>query len=355
MLSVMLICGIVSLVNSIPFSIKTIYSHSKVYLGVTGRGDPKQVPELKKMIIEETPYTLEAISEIRGTDIVVKSIVGEWPFVILGLKPDDMKLLMSRSSVTRVDGRYPKPNEAAVIISEPVARNLDLKIGSVLLKPSDQDFYSPYEVKVVGIAQSTEWFAYIPYEYLAKNHFPPIDALIVLTKNPADQPKLDAWVTKRVEGLNARTFSYAEIEESANTMFSILYKILNVIIATLVLVITLMMSLLMNIYLSQRIQEFGLLQALGYTRGSILKRVFTETGILVLFGWVAGLGLAYLLLNLVRAQLLYPQAFAMAQFDRTAYLSTIPVPVAIFAMSILTILAKFRRFDPVSIVERRLI
>jgi hypothetical protein len=64
-------------------------------------------------------------------------------------------------------------------------------------------------------------------------------------------------------------------------MFSILYRILDVVIGTLVLVITFMMGMLMNIYQSQRLVEFGLLQAIGYTKKQLFARVFAETAIVI--------------------------------------------------------------------------
>jgi ABC-type antimicrobial peptide transport system permease subunit len=130
---------------------------------------------------------------------------------------------------------------------------------------------------------------------------------------------------------------------------------LNVVIATLVFVITLMMGMLINIYLSQRLVEFGLLQALGYTKRQLLYRVLKETVSVVLIGWALGVLLAYGLLRLTKAWLMDPRAFALDPLDPTAFLYTIPIPVAILAVASLTLIGRFRRFDPVGIVERRLV
>lgn len=354
-LAVMLICSIVSLVNSIPYSIKVIYSYSKQYLAVSPRGMAEKTIELQQMIEQESPVPLGKTMLVRASEVEVRSIVGRWPFVIIALQPGDMDYYIKRVGNGELNGRLPEAGKPEVVVSEPFARNLKLKLGSVLLKPDDQDYYSPQEVKVVGIIDTTEWFAIAPYQYFADYHYPPIDGLIVFAEDNANQSELDAWVKNRLTGENARTYSYAELEESADSMFSILYQILNFIIGTLVLVITLMMGLLMNIYLSQRVQEFGLLQALGYTKKSLLKRVLVETIVLVVGGWIIGMLLAFALIALVKVNLMDPQAFALALFDKKAYLSTIPVPIAITIMALMTIIAKFKKFDPVAVVERRLI
>ena len=195
---------------------------------------------------------------------------------------------------------------------------------------------------MVGIADSDEWFMVTPIEYQRRHHFPPIDVLLVFARDLQDQAELDAWAVKAFKGERAQVFVYQELERDTQEMFRILYKILNVVIATLVLVITLMMAMLMNIYQSQRLPEYGLLQALGYTRRQLLGRAFGETLAVVLGGWVLGLVVDYSLLLVVRAQLMAPQAFALDPLDRMAFLYTIPIPVAILAAGALTVWSRFR-------------
>ena len=136
-------------------------------------------------------------------------------------------------------------------------------------------------------------------------------------------------------------------------MFHILYQILNIIIGVLVIVITLMMGMLMNIYQSQRVQEFGLLQAMGFTKRQIFKRMSFEAMILIVAGWILGVGFAIVLLKTVDHLLMRPHAFVLNPLDPMAYAYTIPVPVAIFSAAIATISIRFRKFDPIAVIERR--
>lgn len=354
-MAVLLIAGIVALINSIPLSIRTIYAYSQNYLGITPRGDPLQTPLLKAIVEQESPVPIDRILTVRGSEAQVASIVGDWPFAVLALQPEDFGYYLQRMGMTRLEGRLPRPGAPEAVISEPVARNRNLRLGSELIGPDQNEAYSPQSVKVVGIAHTPNWLMLTPYEYHVQHHFPPIDVLLVFAKNRADQDRLDAWAMQRFEGQRARLFAYQQLEEEADSMFKILYKILNVIIGTLVLVITFMMGMLMNIYLSQRVPEFGLLQALGYSRATIVRRVLGETALVVGVGWVLGLVAAYGLLSLVRHLLMDPQAFALDPLDRTAYLYSVPVPLAILLTGVLTVMGRFRRFDPVSVVERRLV
>lgn len=355
LLAVMLVMGIVSMINSIPYSIRTIYSYSKNVLGVTPRGDPEMTPKIEKDIREQSPYPIERIIRCRASGAQVKSIVGKWPFVVLGMKREDLEYFLKKLGAERVEGRLPEAGQPEVVISEPVARNLGLKLGDNLLSPDTQEMYSPLPVKVVGIAQTTEWLMFNDITYQQENHFPPIENVLVFGKDLETQDKIDRWAYEEFRGERAQVLAYFQLEENTQEMFSILYRILDVVIGTLVLVITFMMGMQMNIYQSQRLVEFGLLQAIGYTKRQLIQRVFLETAIVIVSGWLLGVGSALLLLNVVKRILMDPRAFALNTLDQVSILYTVPIPIAITIVAVLTVTRRFRKFDPVGVVERRLV
>lgn len=356
-LAVLLIAGIVSMMNSIPLSITTIYAYSRHMVAIGPRGDSSRIPEIRRRVETESPVPLDRILEVRAVGGTVRSIVGKWPFAVIGLKPDDVPYYLERMGVPMsvVEGRIPAAGQAEALISEPVARNLNLEIGDALLAPDNPDAFSPFPVKVVGIAQTREWLMIGDLDYQRQFHFPPVDNIVVFAKNPADTDRLGRWAEDAFRGERAQVFAFHLLEKDTREMFDILYKVLNVVIGTLVLVITVMMGMLMNIYLSQRIVEFGLLQAIGYTKKELIGRVVRETTAVLVLGWLLGCAAAYGLLSLVDAVLMHPNAFAIDTLDRAAYLYTIPVPLAILAVAVGTVWARFRRFDPVGVVERRIV
>lgn len=354
-MAVMLVAAIISMINSIPLSIRTIYGYSREFTGVTPRGDAAGTMPLLQEIKQKSPYELGRVIVCRTTGSMIQSIVGKWPFFVIGMGQDDLRYYLELQGSTGIEGRIPAPGEPEALISEPVARNLNLKIGSELLGPENDDGFSPKIVRIVGIAKTDRWIMLTSIEYLKANHFPPIDLGIVVAKNRSEQPKLDQWAEDHFKGRRAGIVAYSQIEKDTNEMFATLYQILNVVIGTLVIVITFMMGMLINIYQSQRLVEFGLLQALGYTKRAILSRVLTETALVVVLGWIFGLGAAYGLLNVARAVLMDPRAYALDTLDRTAYLYTIPLPFAILITAIFTVTLRFRRFDPIGVVERRIV
>lgn len=355
LLAVVLVAGIVSLINSIPLSIRTTYNSNKYSLGLVPRGDPELTPKLLAVVKRDSPVPIDRVITCRASSAQVRSIVGKWPFFVLGMKTVDMYYFINRLGATAMSGRWPRKGEPEAIVTEPVARNLGLHLGSVLLSPRDQENYSPHEVKVVGIVQTPEWAMLDDIDYQRENHFPPIDNLLVFARNLRDQGKLDHWAVNRFKGNRAMVFAYFILERDTTENFRTLYLILDVVIAALALVITVMMGMLINIYLSQRITEFGLLQAIGYTKRQLLQRVLRETAWVVVLGWGLAIALSYVLLRIADATIMYPRAYALQTLDPIAFEYTIPIPLSILVVATFTVFFRFRKFDPVAVVERRLV
>ena len=354
-MAVMLIAGIIALIDSIPLSIKTIYSYSKVSLGLSPRGDPSETPKLLSIIKKEAPVPIDRVLVCRASGSQVRSIVGEWPFLVLGLSQPDITYFLDRQAVTHLEGHYPSPGKPEILVSKPVATNLHLHIGSPLLGPDKEYSYSPLVVKVVGIADTNKWLMVDSIEYQRLYYYPPADFAMVFAKNPVDEEKLDTWATKRFLGSNAQVFTYDDIEKQTEDMFKTLFLLLDLVIGMLTLVITLMMGLLINIYQSQRLVEFGLLQAVGYTKKKLVLRSLFENVLIVALGWVLGLLASYILLVILDALLMAPQAYALNVIDTKALEYTIPVPITVLFTACFTVFWRFRNFDPVAVVERRLV
>lgn len=340
--------------NSIPLSIETVYGFSRFLTGVTTRGDASEVPSLEDHF-EQSPITIEKQIRCRTTIFNVKSIVGPWPFVMYGFKGEDVPYVVEKFEMGELRGRLPESGEPEAVITSQIATNLDLKIGDALLKPDDERNYSPSPVKVVGIFESREWLTFTSYGYLAVNHFPPIDVFLLFAENQQKQRQLDQWTEDSLKGQRAVVFTYPSLQRDTRETFITLFKILNVVVGLLVVVIAIMMAMLVNIYLTQRIVEFGLLQAIGITKRRLMLRAIKEVSLVVVLGWVLGAALVYTLLSVIKVRLMDPRAYALDPLDPMAYAYTLSVPVVILLAAAFAVWYRFKVFDPIAVVERRVI
>lgn len=353
-LSVLLIGGIVAVMNSIPLSVKKVYGYSQHLTGVTPRGDMSYFPTILDHF-KHSPVPIERTLICRTAGFSVNTIVGPWPFVLHGFSQNDFEYVARKLNLGVLDGRLPIPGEGESVITRPVANNLRLRIGSVLLDPKDDKNYSQTTVKIVGIYESDEWFSFTSYEYVALNHFPPVDVVIYFTKDLATQRQLDDWAEKTLKGSKANVYTYAQVEKESDASLRVLFRILNLVIGLLVIVVTLMMCMMVSIHLSQRIVEFGLLQALGFSRKTIATRSLREALWVIGIGWVSGVLVTFLLLSIVKKMLMEPKGFFLDPLDIVAYAYTLPIPIVVTVASSLTVYIRFRNFDPIAVIERRIV
>ena len=118
-------------------------------------------------------------------------------------------------------------------------------------------------------------------------------------------------------------------------------------------IITLMSGMLANIYFTQRLSEFGVLAAIGYSRPKLIGRVLAETALLNAFGWLLGAASTALLMRFLGASVFRARGLFLDPFDLDAYAHTIPVPLCITLFSVGTIAYRLLKLDPVTIIERR--
>jgi len=354
MLAVVLIAGIVAIIDSIPLSVQKVYGYSRFLTGVTPRGDMSYFPTILRHF-EKSPVPIERRIICRTSIFNVNTIVGPWPFVLHGINPNDFDYLSNKLRLGRLDGRQPISGRGEAVITKPIAKNLRLHLGSIMLSPHDEKNYSLTPVVVVGIYDSDQWFAYTSYEYLVQTHFPPVDVAIYFAKDQQTQRRLDAWADKTLAGTKANVYTYPKVERDTAESLAVLFRILDLVVGLLVVVITIMMCMLVNIYLSQRIVEFGLLQAIGISRKRLVTRTVAEAAWMILTGWIVGSAVTAAVLTLIRNVLMNPKGYYIDPLDPLAYVYTIPVPAAVLITSIAIVLIKFAKFDPIAVIERRIV
>jgi len=139
-------------------------------------------------------------------------------------------------------------------------------------------------------------------------------------------------------------------QDAANTLL-LAISLMESIVA---LVAALALVGLNYIFIAQRRAELGVLNALGLSRLQLVGRIVRETLLTTGAAWVAGmLGCAASLFCLQQA-LYAPAGLRLDFFNPIPWLYTLPVPVAVLAVSAGAVGWALSRLDPVAMIERRL-
>src|SRR5438477_588033 len=113
-------------------------------------------------------------------------------------------------------------------------------------------------------------------------------------------------------------------------------------------------GLLNNLFFPQRMNEFGLLAAVGYSRWGLIMRVAWESLGVTLAAWLIGVGLGVAVLSWFNLTFIVPHGLLINIFDwNVLSLHTLPIPLMVFAFVMGTVAWQLLRLDPISIIERR--
>ena len=147
-----------------------------------------------------------------------------------------------------------------------------------------------------------------------------------------------------------RSKALRNLERLSTNLDTILW-ILN---AMSIAVMSLALGLLNVIFFMQRGNEFGLLVAIGYTKGTLMRRVFLESTVTVIAGWVLGILLAIGIYSVLNSVIFVPRGLEpLSVLTVRVLVFTLPVPAMVILLGVAAVMWQLQRMDPVAIIERR--
>ena len=364
MISVFLIAAIVTLLNSVDDSIRTNYGSVSRFSIVAPqfaadvpaevRAQANKAPGLKQEIVS-IPYF-----------VLIQTVFGQMPVPIYGLEQSDMKAIAQATGNKLAQGRYPALNAPEIALSRAWANNLHLKIGETFVPDNPRLPSLTEPQKLVGIFDGGESIAITDKSYVVFE-LPEVvrrPSYMYIAQSQAQTPKLAEYLnsitdTPKKFGLakenvnRLRVFTFDGLVGELRRSLAFLYRFLAIADIMVIGAVALLSGFLANIYFEQRLGEFGLLAALGFRRERLARRLIIETGSLVLFSWVIGLGFTTLIFWTLDHFYMIPNGLILSKIGRDALLYTLPTPLIVGAASLATVLLRLYRLDPIEIMERR--
>ena len=360
--SVFLIAGVVAIANSIDLTVRTIYRYTEFFTYLVPQRQFRAVPDEERKIVAADPR-VERIVEGSIFMMNIKTVIGRLPFVVLGASESDRNYLMDRIGTGLIDGRMPAEGMPEAVISEPVARNRGLKIGDIIAGPTDEGggmAGAPVPVRLVGILSGPIWVAMTTKSFADSQFLLNPKCLLVTTKRPSELDAVNRWMMPaeakdagKLSPEKVQVLSRENLLKEIRDSLSSMYLIMDIVSGAVMFVIALVCGMMANIYFTQRLVEFGVLAALGVSRGKLIARVVGETLLITLLGWIGGGILTVTSLSFLAANVFPSRGLFLNPLDTDAYLQTVPIPIAITLFSVVTIAGRLMRLDPVAVIERR--
>ena len=269
----------------------------------------------------------------------------------------NIKYLLDKLGDTVIKGRMPKDNTNEITVHQRVMLNRNWKIGQIVGNQVDPNENLTGSFKIVGVldgpvvtfvgAQSDREKQY------AENG---LDTTKPIEYEVFAKPGKFNAVNKMLEGINENDASVVDyntmVAQDNNSFASINTTLIGVVLAVTVILSISISSLMYLIYL-QRSDEFGILLAMGYRKSFIYRLILKEILFLNILSWAIGFLLAYLLIYLLNYFVYNPQGSVLNFFSLNVFENTLCIPIVATIFSILPILSKMRKQDPITIIERR--
>jgi ABC-type lipoprotein release transport system permease subunit len=307
---------------------------------------------------------LAASARIPGTALVkrdaysnldINLLAGNAQFDLYGVDQPGMTQLLTLYGDRIVSGRLPHQNASEIAVSEEIARARHVAVGGQLGNNLDELDRLPDAFTVVGIIQGPTRLGIIPLDYMTQHYLfeRRYQGLIVVPQTGHEQAVHDQL--QRLVGNQAfRLFDWPYIKAKIDSLIANLDAINRFLILLVTLVLSLVVGLLNNLFFRQRMNEFGLLAAVGYSRWGLIRRVALESFGVTLAAWLLGIGIAVAVLSWFNAVFMVPHGLLMNVFDwNVLAVHTLPIPLMVFLFGMGTVGWQLLRLDPISIIERR--
>jgi ABC-type antimicrobial peptide transport system permease subunit len=293
-------------------------------------------------------------------EIAIPPMMIDYPVEAYGVTAEDMAYLMELYGLKLAEGHLPRPNTNDIVIPWTVAQNRDIQVGAVI-GDRDHPVYPgapklPSQLAVSGIFAPDEdsWLSFSSLEFVnAYEDYWKSDLSLIVVPKAGQRAALDEWLENEIAGEQRTVFTYGKQEawweDAANTLL-FTTSLMESVVA---LVAALALVGLNYVFAAQRQAEFGVLNALGLNRLQLAWRVVREALFTTGAAWLAGLlGCAAILLCMQQA-VYAPVGLGIDFFNPIPWLYTLPVPVAVLAVSAGAIIRALSRLDPVAVIERR--
>ena len=288
---------------------------------------------------------------------VINNIFGTTSGYAAFMEEADIKEIFNDYSLTVTEGRLPQENSYELIMHEDMLKNKGLSVGDTFGSAVDEGEQIDGKYTITGaflgdsyMAFGTKSFKQKELEELGLDFKNTTFGLLVTPKTDLDamNTMLD---TMSHDEAAAMTLSYAQKTLKDNV--SSIKFLMAVIVIVIAVSISAAVCIVLETIYNDRMEEFGILYAIGYKKSWLFRNIIAEFVVLVFISWILGLILSYGVLSLVAKSVFEPMGQMLSIVSIQSLLYTIIVMAVFVVVTILVTILKFAKKDLIAIIEMR--
>jgi putative ABC transport system permease protein len=288
---------------------------------------------------------------------VINNIFGTTSGYVAFMEEADIREIFDDFSLTVTEGRLPEENSYELIMHEDMLKNKGLSVGDTFGSAVDEGEQIDGKYMITGAFSGDSYMAFGTKSYRQKE----LEELGLDFKNTTFgllvTPKTDLDTMNNMldtmghDETAAMTLSYAKetLQENISSIKFLMFVIVIVIAVSISAAVCIVLETIYN----DRMEEFGILYAIGYKKSWLFKNIIAEIMALVFVSWILGLILSYGVLSLVAKSVFEPMGQMLSIVSIQSLLYTIIVMVVFVVVTILVTILKFAKKDLIAIIEMR--
>jgi ABC-type antimicrobial peptide transport system permease subunit len=349
---------LVAVLDTVPLRANVSYlTRLSWVIPIGGALDPTVVSQ-----IQTHPDVARTIPD-NGLGISMPTLFGTDTQHLMGVSPEDAQVLMQHCGVRLKEGRMFEPRTNEILLSEEVARALDLELGDEIGRAVDEDYYEAISapLALVGILEgdpevnpgSSVRMGFVSAEYLNSHELyaPRITSLLVVARE-GRKAAVEDFLETTISSKYTEVQTFASLAKMLTAIRVGIYVIFGVINSVVAVVMALTVGIINRIAIAKRLGEFGLLHALGRHKKQLIRRLTLETAAVAGIGFLLGLGVALAILSWLKNGFFYDLGVELYLFNPAPVCFVLPIPLIVVALTFLSVKRIFARLDAVAIVER---
>ena len=288
---------------------------------------------------------------------VINNIFGTTSGYVAFMDEADIGEIFDDYSLTVTEGRLPQENSYELIMHEDMLKNKGLSVGDTFGSAVDDGEPIEGTYTITGAFSGNSYMAFGTKSYKQKE----LEELGLDFKNTTFgllvTPKTDlAAMNTMLDTMShdeaaAMTLSYAQ--KTLKDKVSSIKFLMGVIVIVIAVSISAAVCIVLETTYNDRMEEFGILYAIGYKKSWLFRNIIAEIVVLVFISWILGLILSYGVLSLVAKSVFEPMGQMLSIVSIQSLLYTIIVMVVFVVVTILVTILKFAKKDLIAIIEMR--
>ncbi|MFA9380003.1 MAG: FtsX-like permease family protein [Acetanaerobacterium sp.] len=258
--------------------------------------------------------------------------MGNASMLTFNIFDDDTARLLESYGVKRVEGALPRNNQNEILVPREYALYNHLAVGDFIGSEVSDKYQFIGKYKICGLTEGPVFFTVVcqpgnetKEQIMDRGVLYPVDHLSTATQKSLLN-NLPANVVYK---------SYDSYKQSLDIIMTAMQSATYFLTGLIIIILCIALGNLNAIVFANRREEFFILNAIGYTKGNLLRRLWGENVLSCVAGYLAGIGSAEFAIWLLNNTVLYSQGQELTLFSLSGLISALAMPIFVSFFSLL--------------------